>query len=328
MDKAIAHVERNPHLDLADVLKADVKMETQRFITQERLKKQSFGGYNPGGIAMPGRNVVGEYAETDPETRKVAFELRLYDPRINRWLTTYPAGQFHSSYMSMGNNWVSRVDPDGGYSPPTDFVNVDTKETVHVNDGIDQTLYVNDGLFQEIKSTNFGPDPRWFSPSYQNILFRAVGNDALQFGEYASQRFIQNFDLYGEGLFYSQIDKLTPNYAGYPGPVQTAANNSDAVNFGLKLVVWRQSTLRGDSGITNNEFEHQIGTFLNGQSHGTNLSHAISQLNEVQNIVFADRRNGNIGNALLARGGTAFEWKDVYNNWVGQVLSIHYTLFR
>ena len=47
MDKAIAHVERNPHLDLADVLKADVKMETQRFITQERLKKQSFGGYKP-----------------------------------------------------------------------------------------------------------------------------------------------------------------------------------------------------------------------------------------------------------------------------------------
>jgi len=47
MDKAIAHVERNPHLDLADVLKADVKMETQRFITQEKLKKQSFDGYNP-----------------------------------------------------------------------------------------------------------------------------------------------------------------------------------------------------------------------------------------------------------------------------------------
>ena len=40
MDKAIAHVERNPHLDLADVLKADVKMETQRFITQERLKNK------------------------------------------------------------------------------------------------------------------------------------------------------------------------------------------------------------------------------------------------------------------------------------------------
>ena len=47
MDKAIAHVERNPHLDLGDVLKADVKMETQRFITQERLKKTKLWWVQP-----------------------------------------------------------------------------------------------------------------------------------------------------------------------------------------------------------------------------------------------------------------------------------------
>jgi len=81
MDKAIAHVERNPHLDLADVLKADVKMETQRFITQERLKKQSFDGYNPS---------------------------------TNRWMRPDPAGQFNSPYLLMGNNWANRIDPDGG----------------------------------------------------------------------------------------------------------------------------------------------------------------------------------------------------------------------
>ena len=120
MDKAIAHVERNPHLDLADVLKADVKMETQRFITQERLKEQSFGGYNPGGMAMPNRNIVGDYRynyqgqELDKETGKIAFQLRLYDPRINRWTTTDPYRQYHSPYVSMGNNWVSQTDPDGG----------------------------------------------------------------------------------------------------------------------------------------------------------------------------------------------------------------------
>ena len=126
MDKAIAHVERNPHLDLADVLKADVKMETQRFITQERLKKQSFGGYNPGGMAMPNRNIVGdyrygyqgEYSEKDEETGKPAFQLRLYDPRINRWLTTDPVGQHASPYMSMSNNWANSVDPDGGKDNP------------------------------------------------------------------------------------------------------------------------------------------------------------------------------------------------------------------
>lgn len=71
---------------------------------------------------MPNRNIVGDYrygyqgefAETDPETGMPAFELRLYDPRINRWLTPDPMGEFASPYMSMGNNWASTVDPDGG----------------------------------------------------------------------------------------------------------------------------------------------------------------------------------------------------------------------
>ncbi len=73
---------------------------------------------------MPNRNLVGDYRydyqgqELDKETGKVAFELRLYDPRINRWLTTDPAGQYHSPYMAMGNNWMNGVDPDGAeYNP-------------------------------------------------------------------------------------------------------------------------------------------------------------------------------------------------------------------
>lgn len=73
---------------------------------------------------MPGRRIVngqpyrygyqGEFAETDEETGKPAFQLRIYDPRINRWLTPDPYGQYHSPYMAMGNKWTSGVDPDGG----------------------------------------------------------------------------------------------------------------------------------------------------------------------------------------------------------------------
>ncbi|UOY08643.1 hypothetical protein L0P88_08830 [Muricauda sp. SCSIO 64092] len=86
---------------------------------------EDYNDYYPGGMVMPGRSSVdannyrygyqGQYAETDSETGKPAFELRLYDPRINRWLTTDPYGQYHSPYMSMGNNWTTRVDPDGGF---------------------------------------------------------------------------------------------------------------------------------------------------------------------------------------------------------------------
>ncbi|UOY08639.1 hypothetical protein L0P88_08810 [Muricauda sp. SCSIO 64092] len=89
---------------------------------------EGYTDYYPGGMAMPGRNLQdanqyrygyqGQYAETDPETGKPAFELRLYDPRINRWLTTDPYGQYHSPYMSMGNNPILRVDPDGGMDCP------------------------------------------------------------------------------------------------------------------------------------------------------------------------------------------------------------------
>ncbi|BDW93455.1 hypothetical protein MACH07_22870 [Flagellimonas marinaquae] len=86
---------------------------------------EGYTDYYPGGMAMPNRNLEdanayrygyqGQYAEEDKETGLNAFQLRMYDPRINRWLSPDPYGQYHSPYMSMGNNWISRVDPDGGF---------------------------------------------------------------------------------------------------------------------------------------------------------------------------------------------------------------------
>ena len=71
---------------------------------------------------MPNRQLInGEpyrYAyqgqEKDPETGKEAFQLRLWDGRIGRWLTTDPYGQHASPYMGMGNNPIRNIDPDGG----------------------------------------------------------------------------------------------------------------------------------------------------------------------------------------------------------------------
>ena len=56
--------------------------------------------------------------EKDAEKGMGAFELRLWDARIGRWLTTDPAGQYSSPYLGMGNNPVIRVDPDGGSDCP------------------------------------------------------------------------------------------------------------------------------------------------------------------------------------------------------------------
>lgn len=52
--------------------------------------------------------------EKDGETGMEAFELRLWDGRLGRWLTVDPQHQYPSPYLGMGNNPISRIDPDGG----------------------------------------------------------------------------------------------------------------------------------------------------------------------------------------------------------------------
>ncbi|WP_313788453.1 RHS repeat-associated core domain-containing protein [uncultured Allomuricauda sp.] len=75
-------------------------------------------------MPMPGKSLLGaegyRYAfqgqEKDPETGKEAFQLRLWDSRIGRWLTTDPYGQYASPYLGMGNNPILMVDADGGFA--------------------------------------------------------------------------------------------------------------------------------------------------------------------------------------------------------------------
>lgn len=90
-------------------------------VTKDNPTPSMFADYYPGGMQMPNRNSLnGSYRyayqgqEKDQETGKEAFQLRLYDGRIGRWLTTDPAHQFDSPYIAMGNNPVNAVDPDGG----------------------------------------------------------------------------------------------------------------------------------------------------------------------------------------------------------------------
>ena len=111
--------------------------------------------YYPFGMPMPYRNIDnGNYRyayqgqEKDPETGKEAFELRLWDGRLGRWLTTDPKKQFASPYLGMGNNPVSTTDPDGG-SVNTDYKNKKTGETVYVNDGANQVIEIDDKYWDQ-----------------------------------------------------------------------------------------------------------------------------------------------------------------------------------
>ncbi|NER12982.1 hypothetical protein GWK08_05995 [Leptobacterium flavescens] len=78
--------------------------------------------YYPFGMIMPNKQLNdGNYRyayqgqEKDTETGKEAFELRLWDGRIGRWLTTDPYEQYNSPYLGMGNNPINGVDLDGGF---------------------------------------------------------------------------------------------------------------------------------------------------------------------------------------------------------------------
>ncbi|SHI32538.1 RHS repeat domain-containing protein [Aquimarina spongiae] len=97
----------------------NVRAVVGRTASGQAMALTSATDYYPFGMPMPGRNLQGDYRyayqgqEKDPETGKEAFELRLWDSRIGRWLTTDPAEQYHSPYMAMGNNPITGVDPDG-----------------------------------------------------------------------------------------------------------------------------------------------------------------------------------------------------------------------
>ena len=43
----------------------------------------------------------------------------MYDGRVGRWMTTDPYSQYHLPYLAMGNNPISRIDPDGGFDTET-----------------------------------------------------------------------------------------------------------------------------------------------------------------------------------------------------------------
>ncbi|MDR6735567.1 RHS repeat domain-containing protein [Sphingobacterium sp. 2149] len=88
----------------------------------------------------------GLYAERDKETGLNSFELRNYDPILARWLTPDPYGQYDSPYVGMGNNPVSGIDVDGGWSK--DNIGINRKGAVVFDDGkADGNLFlVNDDV--------------------------------------------------------------------------------------------------------------------------------------------------------------------------------------
>ena len=95
--------------------------------------------------------------EVKCEGNSYTTEFRQYDPRVGRWLSLDPlmskyAGM--SPYVTFNNNPIFFVDPLGleGEGVETDFINIDTGELYHHEDGKDQVMTVSCKAFNEIKS--------------------------------------------------------------------------------------------------------------------------------------------------------------------------------
>jgi RHS repeat-associated protein len=109
---AISSYEITDHL-------GNVRAVIQKVTGTPQIK--SFADYYPFGEQLLGRNSnSGNYRyafqgqELDTELGMEAFQLRLWDGRIGRWLSPDPMGQYASPYLGMGNNPVNMIDSDGG----------------------------------------------------------------------------------------------------------------------------------------------------------------------------------------------------------------------
>ncbi|QMU65467.1 MAG: hypothetical protein GKR88_15020 [Flavobacteriaceae bacterium] len=139
-------------------------------------------------MVMPNRQIINgepyrynyQGQELDPEIGKVAFEARLYDPRINRWLTIDPAREFHSPYLAMGNNWARVIDPDGRCTTCPD--------NAKVGDTFEHTDY---------GTLTFTESGGWSNDTYGSILDDIVINTG---------------QLQGIDLVYTPIKSLERNF--------------------------------------------------------------------------------------------------------------------
>ncbi|CAH0336553.1 hypothetical protein FVB9288_02259 [Flavobacterium sp. CECT 9288] len=156
----------------------------------------SYADYYAFGEQLPSRNTTSDYRyafqgqELDKETGMEAFQLRLWDGRIGRWLSPDPYGQYASPYLGMGNNPVSMVDPDGGKTIDPPLKGVVLKEVVVYNTRVAKPRDVSKDLSYVFKAPifNFPLAPRVGDDWWWNKL--AI--DGSRYGEHNGFKFLLN----------------------------------------------------------------------------------------------------------------------------------------
>ena len=265
------------------------------------MQKKNALDYFSFGMPMPNRQIVGgepyRYAfqgqEKDAETGKEAFQLRLWDGRIGRWLTTDPYNEFHSPYLGMGNRPTVAIDPDGG-----DIIILNATESVGgighaailVGNDTDGWQYVSKNGTDKTVLTLGGLIGKSVTPNLGNKLYdpvKGTGDDFRGSGLTASEVIaIVNKDYYkkhGNKEWYDRYNRIKtdPNSSQDQDAYNIAVNQAksrygvcgascldvpqdalNATNIKFKRAGdWNNSNILPNSWFTNFSFSN-FGSFM------------------------------------------------------------------
>nr|WP_315174475.1 RHS repeat-associated core domain-containing protein [uncultured Flavobacterium sp.] len=135
----------------------------------------SYADYYAFGEQLPSRNTTSDYRyafqgqELDIETNMEAFQLRLWDGRIGRWLSPDPYGEFDSPYLGMGNNPISLIDPDGGQTIDPPVKPTELREVIIQGRPKSSNFKLDMSFNRNMNGLNFSFDDSW----KKNINFKA-----------------------------------------------------------------------------------------------------------------------------------------------------------
>jgi len=173
-------------------------------VTHTRSNIVAGSDFYPFGLPMENREITreeyrygyqGQYAEKDKETGWNAFELRMYDGRIGRWLSPDPMGQYSSPYVSVGNNPISRTDPTGGLccgAIPTGGLGYLLPELTvaasRLTLSLEKLAIIAPGTLNFISGGNF---KQYHNPVYDLEVFEDVGNNGTTYHTFEDGRWLQ-----------------------------------------------------------------------------------------------------------------------------------------
>jgi len=196
----------------------------------------------------------------------------------------------------MGNNPVSGTDPDGG----------------GVND-----YYKNNstGKVSWIEGSGEVEGYTHLSASGTDMsVINAVGADIMK-GRWGT--FINYFEdsHFGEDWFFKAAGQFPHNSSGFMLKlVDKIESLGPAISMSRMTHSWVDN---GGWTESKNELEHHMGMFLIAERFGPTTAKFIGTSNELRGLFINDRQSGNLLNALLGKGGTAFEYRDLENNEKG-----------